>query len=130
MRIDVRDILIEDIGFSRSFAFAGETPELDNVTLTSPIDGEVTVTKLEEILQAEGEFETTIELECHRCLNTFEQPVHHRFSRSYAETPNDDDLPIEERQIDIAEAIRDEIIVRLPIKLLCKEDCDGIKVDR
>lgn len=126
MRIDVRDILIEDTGFSRSFAFADERPELDNVTLTAPIDGEVTITKLEDTVQAEGRFETTIELECHRCLRTFELPVRHSFSRSYAEQPSDDDLPIDNCEIDIAEAIRDEILVRLPLKLLCQPDCPGI----
>jgi len=127
MRVDVKDILIEDTGFSRDYTFIGETPELDEVTLVAPIEGEVTVTKLEESnLQAEGRFRTRIELECHRCLNSFEKSVEHNFSRTYAKKPIEDELPIEDKQIDIAYAIRDEILVRLPIKQLCKDDCSGV----
>lgn len=127
MRVDVKDILIEDTGFSRDYTFIGETPELDEVTLVDEVEGEVTVTKLEESnLQAEGRFRTRIELECHRCLNTFEKSVEHNFSRTYAKKPIEDELPIEDKQIDIAYAIRDEILVRLPIKLLCKDDCPGV----
>lgn len=129
MRVDVKDILIEDTGFSRDYTFIDETPELDEVTLVAPVDGEVTVTKLEELsLQAEGRFRTQIELECHRCLNTFEKSVEHNFSRTYAKKPIEDELPIEDKQIDIALAIRDEILVRLPIKILCQPDCLGVLV--
>jgi uncharacterized protein len=127
MRVDVKDILIEDTGFSRDYTFIGETPDLDEVTLVNEVEGEVTVTKLEESdLQAEGRFRTKISLECHRCLNTFEKSVEHNFSRTYAKKPIEDQLPVEEKQIDIAYAIRDEILVRLPIKLLCREDCPGV----
>lgn len=127
MRVDVKDILIEDTGFSRDYTFIGETPELDEVTLVAPLEGEVTVTKLEETnLQAEGRFRTEISLECHRCLNTFEKSVEHNFSRTYAKKPIDDELPIEDKQIDVAYAIRDEILVRLPLKVLCKNDCLGV----
>ncbi|MEO7617258.1 MAG: DUF177 domain-containing protein [Candidatus Saccharibacteria bacterium] len=127
MRVDVKDILIEDTGFSRDYTFIGETPELDEVTLVDEVEGEVTVTKLEESdLQAEGRFRTRISLECHRCLNTFEKSVEHNFSRTYAKKPIEDQLPIEEKHIDIAYAIRDEILVRLPIKQLCREDCPGV----
>jgi uncharacterized protein len=127
MRVDVKDILIEDTGFSRDYTFIDESPELDEVTLVAPVDGEVTVTKLEESnLQAEGRFRTQVELECHRCLNTFEKLVEHNFSRTYAKKPIEDELPIQDKQIDIAFAIRDEILVRLPIKILCREDCPGV----
>lgn len=126
MRVDVKDILIEDTGFSRNYTFIDETPELDEVTLVNPIDGEVTVTKLEDNLQAEGRFRTKIILECHRCLNTFEKPVEHNFSRAYSKKPIEDELPIENKELDVALAIRDEILVRLPIKLICSEDCPGV----
>ena len=130
MRVDVKDILIEDTGFSRNYTFSDENPELDEVTLVAPVDGEVTVTKLEESnLQAEGRFRTQIELECHRCLNTFEMSAEHNFSRSYAKKPIEDELPIVDKQIDIALAIRDEILVRLPIKILCREECPGVVVN-
>lgn len=127
MRVDVKDILIEDTGFSRDYTFIDESPELDEVTLVASIDGQVTVIKLEDSdLQAEGRFRTQISLECHRCLNTFEKSVEHNFSRTYAKKPIEDQLPINQKEIDIAYAIRDEILVRLPIKQLCREDCPGI----
>jgi uncharacterized metal-binding protein YceD (DUF177 family) len=126
MHISVTDILNEELGFSRAFAFTGERPELPEVVLVRDIEGEATITKLQSGVMARGWAETEIELECHRCLSTFHHPVRVTFEQSFKHEPEDDDLPIAEDQIDLAPLIEQEILVSLPIKLLCRIDCPGI----
>lgn len=126
MHISVRDILAEELGFHRTFAIQGERPELANVILTKPIDGEATLTKTQTGIMVRGWIQTEIELECHRCLSTFRHPVKLNFRQTFEERPGDDDLPIEAGKIDLAPSLEQEILVSLPIKLICSQDCTGV----
>jgi uncharacterized protein len=127
MHINVSDILAEEVGYRRTFTISGERPELDEVILTKDIDGEITIGRLETGLLVEGSIQTGIQLDCHRCLRTFTRPVHKRFSQVYSATVQDDELPIEGDQIDLAPLIQQEILVSLPIKILCRPDCPGVE---
>jgi uncharacterized protein len=126
MHINVRDILAEELGYNRSFTIAGEEPILDSVKLTKPIEGEIKISRQETGLLVEGEVKTEIELECHRCLNTFSRPTKVKLAASYSEQPEDDEFPIEDTQIDLAPLVEQEILVNLPIKILCRPDCPGV----
>jgi len=70
-----------------------------------------------------GRIETDIELECHRCLTTFERHIVLNFSQPFSEQPSDDEMPIVGNEIDLAPTIEQEIVVSLPIKQLCEVDC-------
>ncbi len=126
MKINVTDILAQDIGYSRQFNIEGETPSLESVKLFGPINGEFTVFRSETGLLVSGRFAADIELECHRCLATFERHVELSFSQPFSEQPGDDDLPVENGEIDLDRLVEQEIIVCLPIKLLCQVDCEGL----
>lgn len=128
MQISVRDILIESVGFVRSYKISGETPHLASVHLTQPVSGEVSIARLEDGLLVRGHLSAEVQLECHRCLRTFERPAEIRFDQIYAKGPDDDQLPIEDDQIDLAPLIEQEIVLGLPIKILCQPDCQGIEI--
>ena len=127
MHINVRDILAESVGAQRSFKVTGEHPGLENSHLLAGLEGEFTISRLESGLLVQGRFETEVELECHRCLRSFAHPVSLRFQQAYAEHPGDDELPIQRPgSIDLAPAIDQEIVLSLPLKILCRPDCSGI----
>ena len=127
MHINVRDILAESVGAQQSFKVTGERPELENSKLLADLEGEFTTSRLESGLLVQGRLETEVELECHRCLRSFAHPVTLHFRQVYAETPGDDELPIKyPGSIDLAPAIDQEIILGLPLKILCRPDCSGI----
>lgn len=130
MQIDVRDILAESVGYTRTYKISGERPSLENVRLTKDIEGELTLTRGEAALLAKGRLTTEIELECHRCLRTFTRPVSVAFEQRFALRPVDDELPITARKIDLAPVAEQEILLSLPIKILDREDCPGIRSDR
>ena len=73
-----------------------------------------------------GRLNTEIKLECHRCLSTFTRPVQFSLVQEFAEEPGDDQMPIIDDVIDIAELAEQEIILGTPIKVLCRPDCPGI----
>jgi uncharacterized protein len=127
MHINVHDISTESIGYSRAYKIKGERPELENVRLTADIDGETTISKLEAGLLIRGHISTEIQLECDRCLRTFNRPTTVSFSQMFAENPSDDDMLITDDEVDLAPLIEQEIIVHLPIKILHDPNCPGIE---
>lgn len=70
---------------------------------------------------AMGRYETSLSMECHRCLRRFAYPVS---STDYIwEQPvrlSGDEI------IDLTEGIREDIMLGLPLKNLCSEDCKGL----
>jgi uncharacterized protein len=126
MKINIADILAQELGYNRQFNIEGEALDLELVKLTGPINGEFTVFRSESGLLVSGRIETDIELECHRCLTIFERHIVLNFSQPFSEQPGDDDMPIVGNEIDLAPTIEQEIVLSLPIKQLCKVDCAGM----
>ena len=126
MQINVRDILVESVGYSRSYKITGERPSLESVRLTNEVEGEITISRLDSGLLVRGQVTTEVELECHRCLRTFNRPTKVKFKQLFAENPGDDELPITKGTIDLAPLVEQEILLGLPIKILCQPDCKGI----
>ena len=126
MHVNVREFLAEDIGYRRSFQITGERPELEGLKLANDINGEITISRLEDGLLVSGSAKTELELTCDRCLRSFTRPVQFRFERMYRDHPVDDDLPIIGDSIDLQPLIEQELLVVQPIKQLCRPDCPGI----
>jgi uncharacterized protein len=127
MHINVVDLLTEEIGYNRTFAIEGEQPTMLSLELTQPVSGEITITKLEgRRLVITGSIDTQMQLECHRCLRSYIADLEIDFKQNYSEHPELDELPIIDGRIDLAPLIEQELIVNLPIKLLCEVDCIGI----
>jgi uncharacterized metal-binding protein YceD (DUF177 family) len=127
MHIHVRDLLAEETGYNRTFAIEGEQPQMLSLILTQPVNGEITVAKLDDKrLAVSGRIATQLQLECHRCLRSYTSDVEAEFEQIYAARPAEDELPIEDEQINLSPLIEQELILRQPIKLLCEDDCAGV----
>jgi uncharacterized metal-binding protein YceD (DUF177 family) len=129
MHINVQDILAEDLGYNRTYSIAGEQPALEGITLTGPLEGEIRISRLDDGILVEGRMDTKIELECHRCLSTFTRPMGVSLKQIYSIKPQDDNLPIEHNEIDLVPLITQELLVSLPIKILCQVDCPGLATE-
>ncbi|MEW9094010.1 MAG: DUF177 domain-containing protein [Clostridiaceae bacterium] len=84
-----------------------------------------------DTISLNGTVTTTLELTCSRCLVKFakkvEIPIEEKLSKE--ENKDDDYIFIEGDVIDITEIIENNIIVSLPIKMLCNEECKGLCPD-
>ena len=86
-----------------------------------------------------GRLETTLELACSRCLEGFTVPVHASFDLLFLPAASEPALPEQEIEdddlgtsyyrdgvIDLADVVREQLYLALPMKPLCQEGCRGL----
>ncbi|HLG76522.1 MAG TPA: DUF177 domain-containing protein [Ktedonobacteraceae bacterium] len=111
----------------------------DTLHVIGPITGQVRMRRVNQGLLVDGWVDLVLELTCARCLKTFEQPMHVPFEERFYPTVDvvtgaplplieeDDVFPIDEHhQVDLTEAIRQNVLLALPMMTLCSEDCAGL----
>jgi len=108
-----------------------------------PLDIRVMARKFEGMVIVEGSVATAVRLQCCRCLQEFEQSLDATFSVTYArhlpdaEAGADDGevelqaedlgmLAFEGDQIDLTESVQEQVVMAMPFKPLCREDCLGL----
>jgi uncharacterized protein len=76
------------------------------------------------------DFKALIDLECVRCLNSFQQTLNINFTELYAFSQRyvtDSGLIMPETGIiDLAPVLREYILLEIPISPLCRPDCKGL----
>ncbi|NPB05970.1 MAG: DUF177 domain-containing protein [Aquificae bacterium] len=106
--------------------------------LKKPVKVSVHVTKDKEGYKMKVKVEGTVELECSRCLEVYEKDFSHEKTKLLQNVPQEEgvfmlkpkELEVsfmeEPDKVDLAELVREEILLSLPMKPLCKPDCRGI----
>ena len=138
MQINVSQLLKEPIGSERDYQVSGTVNITDDGS-SSVVQGNIKLTRTNRSILVKGELNTTIELTCARCLNVFSCPLVLNFEEEYfpaSDIAGGDLLPppdepgmfnIDENQvIDLTEAIRQYALMAVPMKPLCREDCNGL----
>jgi len=97
---------------------------------SKPLQGSVKIFKSKHELVAHFKIKTEVVLSCDRCLKKIQKRINLDFSRSIKEKiESSEDIKISAiNQIEILEPIKQEIILNIPIKVLCQKDCQGIKL--
>lgn len=130
MQLNVLHILQQPEGARESFTMSDERPTFSDITLLQPINGELTAVRVEGGIDMRAQVSTKVELECHRCLNSFEHNLDVVAKAQFRDTPDDDQWPIaDDHTIDLGEPVRQELILNLPVKQLCSADCAGIQLN-
>jgi uncharacterized protein len=110
---------------------------------TAPIRVRLKAARIGEMVEVEGTLETTLRLTCGRCLTEFTGPLATDFTITYAQEVHGlpaDDAPAEGRaeaeeagligfrgeEIDLTEGIQEQVVLCLPMRPLCREDCKGL----
>lgn len=81
-----------------------------------------------------GEAEITLAMRCDRCLRDVDKTLKLRFDREVfapdvvktVPDAEDDQGFMNGYQMDVEDLLNNEIVMNLPMKLLCKPDCQGI----
>ena len=111
-----------------SFVHMGETVEVIDcpkvlLTFSAVEKGKIRITGVGEI---------HLRMNCSRCLEPVEQTVSFEIDRVvYAPDRLDEETKeeqsfIENYSLNVEDLINDEILLSMPMKVLCKEDCKGI----
>lgn len=142
---NVSTLLHEHEGSHRDYEFEQDRLQLTEEEGEKPeeatnIKGEVRLTKVRHDILAQGRAEAEVVLECVRCLRDFDQHVEVELEDIYHPTidlltglPVKTEIPEEEADLklddnhllNLGEALRQQILVSLPINPVCGDDCPG-----
>ena len=114
----------------------------DGLVLTKPVKLNLHLLNTGVSVLLNGTIETEAELECARCLKKFRRPLALRLAEEYVrprpEPPSHKSKEVELKDkdfvfliakddtIDLGETIRQNLLLALPIKALCREACEGV----
>ena len=96
----------------------------------SPVAVEGVATASYGSVQLEAEVSFDYEAPCDRCTASVKRRYHYRFSHLLSdsqEEKDDDSIHVdEEHTLDLDELLRSDILLELPYKFLCREECKGL----
>ncbi|MCL2707422.1 MAG: DUF177 domain-containing protein [Dehalococcoidia bacterium] len=108
----------------------------------SDVKGEVKLMRTNRSVLVRGTLHTCVQITCARCLESFNSPLELNIEEEYFpltdvttgamldESEESDDLTIDEHLIlDLSEAARQYALLAIPMKPLCRVDCQGIKLN-
>lgn len=102
------------------------------------VEVSITLRRIRETLYLEGNIRTVVEMECSRCLDAARLPIDVPFKYVLAPMQKDhqeekelnpEDLDFifyEDDLIDLDPLVIEQIILQIPMRILCREDCKGL----
>jgi uncharacterized protein len=138
--LSVQELELRKLPFDVEFP-AGEI-DLDGLRQIGPLhavgQAELLSNTLGEI-RIGGRLTGEIETDCDRCLEPFRHSIDSQFDLFYRPTPDNDvphELAIDQGEaeiafyddggIELAEVLREYVLLSLPMQQVCKQDCQGI----
>jgi uncharacterized protein len=108
--------------------------EGSGVTLASPLDVDLTARQVGDGVFVRGRLRTTVRQACRRCLSTVEQPVDDVVDMLFDTLGEDEEeaegevypLPARGGTLDLRDAVREQLLLRAPEFVLCREECRGL----
>ncbi|TDT61617.1 YceD family protein [Fonticella tunisiensis] len=79
-----------------------------------------------EVIKVRGRIHALIEAQCSRCLTSLIKSLDIDFDEKFSKSPDDDVYPIYEDFINLEEMVVDNLILSVPLKFLCSEECKGL----
>lgn len=112
--------------------------ESETVKLKDKIKVQGNLTKQTAQTDVEGKISAQVEIECTRCLQPVEKKLEIPFLVTFVAPENyteekeselrDEDLNVsilESSQVDLTEIVREQILLHMPERVYCRENCQG-----
>lgn len=142
LKVDISD-LKGTIGASLDIDLEGDPSELgldvEGVGLVGPTRIQARFTNEGDCIDVKGRLTTGIRLECNRCLKEFTYPLGREFHLDYFKGRPEihkGELELKEGdfekvyyrgdQINLLDEIKNEVVLGIPMKPLCQDDCPGL----
>ena len=138
MEVNVSQLLKSSIGSVREYEI-DELTDVLGIGVSTGIKGTVKFTRTHRGILVQGTLSTKIPTECSRCLKVFDYPVTIQLEEEFfpiidvnsggpVEIPDEPgSFTIDEHHLlDLNEAIRQNALLAVPMKPLCREDCAGL----
>jgi uncharacterized protein len=109
----------------------------------APIKTALRAIRIGDMIEVTGKIDTQVRLPCGRCLEEYETPLKSRFDITYVQripgAPEEEQIEeieikaadmgliyFQGEDIDLRDGIQEQVILALPIKVLCRENCKGL----
>jgi uncharacterized protein len=119
----------------RSLGFA-DSSDKNDITFVNPVFINGYINKVTNQYFVEFQIDTKVLLVCDRCLEEFEKQLNDNMRLIFSletelyqeEEPGSEFrlLPAETTEIDITDDIRESLLLMIPMKILCDEECSGL----
>jgi len=139
MRIELENLEGGKGEFAHVYQPGDLNPVDERIRLSKPatVSGKVRLAGNEVFVN--GHVETQAQVECDRCLQPVEMPVNADFALEYitgSEYESSGAAELTEAElsvsvfdgeaIDVDEIVKEQIVLAVPTRMLCREDCEGI----
>lgn len=112
----------------------------DNLRQTGPLMWKATAERAGEEIRIAGSLEAAIEMTCSRCLEPaaieIRKPFDLFFRQGDEEMYDEDEVELDEEdtrtafftgtELALGEILREQVVLALPMKVLCRVDCQGL----
>ena len=138
--INVVGLLKSSFGDNRTYPLALARFPLDESLAAEAVEGDVRLTRLRDAVMAKVRATGRVSLDCVRCLRQYDQPFTVEFSEEYRQSVDvrtgialeqaeveveEASLIDENHELDLANVLRQEILLALPMRPDCGESCPG-----
>lgn len=113
------------------------------VEFTDTIGIKLSIMPLKDLIQVDGSVQTRVRIACSRCAESYDAQLRRQFSLSYSrkilqDLHRDETEGIELTaqqiglilyqgdEIDLRDALAEQVVLALPYKPLCRQDCKGL----
>jgi uncharacterized protein len=104
------------------------------VELAKPLDVDLTARSVGDGVLVRGTLRTTVRQACRRCLAPVEQEVDEHVDLLFTAHSDEDDgldgevyfLPARGDDLDLTDAVREQVLLQAPQFTLCRDDCRGL----
>ena len=118
-KLKIKIDLINEYGYEVEKKLSAKLLGDCNVKFNDPIYVKLCAKKVGDDVVVSGEFSVTAVMSCARCLCELEHEIKKDNFFIYFKKPHTEN-------INLTENLREDIIVSLPIRVLCKNDCKGL----
>ncbi|MCX6826767.1 MAG: DUF177 domain-containing protein [candidate division Zixibacteria bacterium] len=136
MNLDLREFATFPVEISLETEADSHEYEIDGISFREPMALKVSIQKIKDDYYCHGSVMVPVEKECSRCLNIFDSELSGDFSfiirtadAQPAVSDNEGEIfyvKFNEPIVELDEIIRQALILSLPLKPLCDQDCKGL----
>ena len=100
----------------------------DEIRFSEPITLKSKIAIDDNVFTIRGKLILKLELDCHRCSKAFNHEISVDINERYLRTEKvqEDFYSFSGNEIDLLPMLHDNIIINIPMKMLCSKDCKGL----
>ena len=139
--VDLKDLVHEKVSFQDSFEPGVVEFAADNIRQIGPLDWSASAERVGGEVRINGSLRTNVETMCSRCLEPARSELTKAFDLFFRQRDEhmfdeDDEIELDEEdtktafftgtQLAMGDILREQVLLALPMKALCKVDCKGL----